>query len=142
MRFAISEDGEILEFDPEFQREVLDRYLEMNGLSEITIYDANTDWEALYDGCPAETFSDSEKPQKLPDKYKGDVFDELKQIYRELMSIGVWTDLEVIFENMVGQTCMIVDDKEEPLLTLTILKSLGYQTEEIMQDGKRTICIR
>lgn len=141
MRFAVSEEGEILEFDPEFQREVLDRYLEVNGLSEITIYDANTDWEALYDGCSEDCFSDSEKPQKLPDKYKGNVFDELKRIYRELMSIGVWTDLEIIFENMVGQNSMIINDEEEPLLTLSILQNLGYQTEEVMQDGKKIICI-
>lgn len=113
-RFAIASDGEILAFERSFQSEVYQRYLEINELTEKNIFDANTDWDELND----------EIPSSLPAKYSGDIYEELNRIYRELYSIGVWTEIEVIFENIVG-----IDqrDDEDNMLTMKVIEKLGWK---------------
>lgn len=122
-RFAIASDGEILAFDEGFQREVFQKYIEVNELTEDNIFDANTDWDEL----------DDEVPSPLPEHYSGDVYEELNQIYRELNSIGVWTELEVIFENIVGMNQI---DDEDNMLPLKVIEKLGWKLQSKDVDGR------
>lgn len=122
-RFAMASDGEILAFEEGFQREVFQKYLDKNGLTEDNVFDANTDWEEL----------DDEVPSPLPDHYSGDIYEELNQIYRELYSIGVWTELEVIFENIVGMDQI---DDEDNMLTKKVIEKLGWKLQKTEINGR------
>jgi hypothetical protein len=122
-RFVIASDGEILAFDKGFQKEVYQRYLKANGLTETNVFDANTDWDELDDECPS----------PLPKKYSGDVYENLNRIYRELYSIGVWTELDVIFENIVGRSQI---DEEDSMLTMKVIDKLGWKFQKTVIDGR------
>lgn len=128
-KFAATTEANIIRiFDPDFQKEVFYKYLEINGLDEDVVLEANQDWDALLEGL-SETDRKKEMPRKLPEKYVGDVFEELNKLFIDFSSIGVWSDMEIIFEDITNTRSIIINDEEVPYTTLSILENLGYKIE-------------
>lgn len=142
-RFAIGSDGEIVSFQPDFQREVYHRYLEVNGLTEWNAMDAYTDWKELQEGLSDEEL-ESEQPSPLPEKYAGDIYEELFEIYVDLSSIGIFAyDPEVCFDDMAGMTPYYYDfdgdTHDIPYHRVCeVLVRLGYEVHE-EKNGEETI---
>ena len=140
-RFAISSTGYIKIFDHNFQKEVFERYLEENGLDEEVVLEANQDWDAILDGL-SDADREKEMPRKLPDKYKGDIFEELDKLLIDFQSMGVWSDMEIIFEDITGTKSYFLYDEEFLYTTLDILKSLGYSIETVEVEGESWSVVR
>lgn len=134
-RFAISSTGYIKIFDHNFQKEVFERYLEENGLDEDVVLEANQDWDAILDGL-SEADREKEMPRKLPDKYKGDIFEELDKLLIDFQSMGVWSDMEIIYEDITGMKSFFLNEKEISYTTLSILENLGYEIENVEVEGE------
>lgn len=140
-RFAISSTGYIKIFDHNFQKEVFERYLEENGLDEDVVLEANQDWDAILDGL-SDADREKEMPRKLPDKYKGDIFEELDKLLIDFQSMGVWSNMEIIFEDITGTKSYFLYDEEFLYTTLDILKSLGYSIETVEVEGESWSVVR
>lgn len=140
-RFAIRDNGCIEVYDLDFRKEVYLRYLEKNGLSEENVYDALTDWTVLREGLSDEDM-ETEYPSPLPEKYSGNIFDELKLIYQDLECIGIFTDPEIVFDDVVGRSLYYYDTDGE-IYDLTrervcdFLSRLGYTAETKENNGEK-----
>ena len=130
-RFVISNDGEIIKFASDLQKEIYDTYLKVNGLTEDNVFDANQDWEALLP---------DEQPSPLPLNYQRDIFDELQDIFYDLYCLGIhqW-DLEIVLHDVVGTDCLV---EGQPLRAVEVIKKLGYEVTTVDSEGKTYYCVR
>lgn len=130
-----------IKFDSEFQKEAFYRYLKTNGLDEDTVLEANTDWNEVLEGL-SEADRQQEMPRKLPAKYSGDIFDELHQLYIDFVSLGVFSDVEVYFEDISKLTRWFNGDNEISFETVRVLKEIGYELIEISVEGINYLAVR
>lgn len=130
-RFVISSDGEIIKFASDLQKEIYEFYLEVNGLTEKNVFDANQDWKALLP---------DEQPSPLPLNYQRDIFDELRDIFYDLYCLGThqW-DLEIVLHDAVG-VYYLVDG--QPLRAVDVMKKLGYEVITEESEGQTFYCVR
>ena len=134
-RFAIKSNGEIVTFQSEFQKEVYLRYLELNRLTEDNVRDAYTSWKEVQEGLTEKELA-LEQPSPLPEKYSGDVYEELYEIYKDLSIIGLFAcDPELCFDDLIRMTPYFCDLDEDyhPFSYVQIcelLTKLGYETHE------------
>lgn len=140
-RFVGSDNGEILKFDSDFQKEAFYMYLETNGLDEDTVLEANTDWNEVLEGL-SDADRQKEMPRKLPAKYTGNIFDELYKLYIDFVSLGVFCDVEVYFEDISKLTGWIYKDTEISFETVRVLKEIGYELVEISIEGTTYLAVR
>ena len=130
-RFVISSDGEIIKFASDLQKEIYESYLDVNGLTEKNVFDANQDWEALLP---------DEQPSPLPLNYQRDIFDELRDIFYDLYCLGIhqW-DLEIVLHDAVG-VYYLVDGQS--LRAVDVMKKLGYEVITEESEGQTFYCVR
>lgn len=130
-RFVISSDGEIIKLASDLQKEIYESYLNVNGLTEKNVFDANQDWEALLP---------DEQPTSLPLNYQRNIFEELQDIYYDLYCLGIhqW-DLEIVLHDAVG-VYYLVDG--QPLRAVDVIKKLGYEVTTVDSEGKTYYCVR
>ena len=140
-RFVGSDKGEILKFDSDFQKEAFYRYLQTNGLDEDTVLEANTDWDEVLEGL-SEADRQKEMPRKLPAKYSGDILEELHKLYIDFVSLGVFSDVEVYFEDISKLTGWFCEDTEISFETVRVLKEIGYELVEVSIEGKPYLAVK
>ena len=140
-RFVGSDKGEILKFNSDFQKEAFYRYLQTNGLDEDTVLEANTDWDEVLEGL-SEADRQKEMPRKLPAKYAGNIFDELHKLYIDFVSLGVFSDVEVYFEDISKLTGWVYKDIEISFETVRVLKEIGYELVGINIEGTTYFAVR
>ncbi len=140
-RFVGSDKGEILKLDSDFQKEAFYRYLKTNGLDEDTVLEANTDWDEVFEGL-SEADRQKEMPRKLPAKYSGDILEELHKLYIDFVSLGVFSDVEVYFEDISKLTGWFCEDIEISFETVRVLKEIGYELVEVSIEGKPYLAVK
>lgn len=130
-RFVISSAGEIIKFSSDLQKEIYESYLNVNGLTEKNVFDANQDWEALLP---------DEQPSPLPLNYQRDIFDELQDIFYDLYCLGIhqW-DLEIVIHDAVGMHYLV---DGQPLRAVEVIKKLGYEVITEEAEGQTYYCVR
>lgn len=144
-RFSISESGYIETYDLDFRKEVYIKYLQENGLNEDNVYDAFTDWAVLREGLSDDDKED-DYPSPLPEKYSGNIFDELKLIYQDLECIGIFIDPEIVYDDVVGRILFYYDSDGE-IYELTcervcsFLAGLGYLVETKINCGEKSFVV-
>lgn len=136
-RFAITDDGTIVAFGRELQKEVYHKYLEANGLTEENVMDAGQDWEAIQEGLSEEDLA-KEQPNLLPEKYSGDIYANLESIRKDLGNIGLYNYFDLILEDIVGCDAPLLgfDDDEDRFRTAEILKHIGYKVETVVESDR------